>query len=349
MQSRPTTLKLRGDKLDSRKTFLQTVLSLQRKWNVEDFMKAENVSDPEPFSDHPGTRERQKASVNNFYDDICNMAGTITVETVRDSIEENTYGDTDLTTVTRKSRQLLRYYSTLVHPNSVKDSHLTAKRNQHKFRVKDKTNSTLKEDVETYFNEFEEIEKEMTERTKMTELTKLEHFTGMLSANCKILTKSLEDIDIHDEATTFATFKEHILKSAEKIGTRLRNEHIIQSSQNSSSTETIMSSNSTTQVVNSTTVTVDKAQYDEMKEALNRSKRQGMQSSHYGDDRNRSRSRSTDSKPYQSFRARSTSNESRGRSPKRGRTVAFRTDERPASPYNATARSESPYRNFSRK
>ena len=118
MQSRPTTLRLRGDKLDSRKTFLQAVLSLQRKWNVEDFMSAENVSDPEPFSDHAGTRERQKASINNFYDDICSMAGSITVETVRDSIEENTYEDEDLTTVTRKARQLLRYYSTLVQPNS---------------------------------------------------------------------------------------------------------------------------------------------------------------------------------------------------------------------------------------
>jgi hypothetical protein len=49
MQSKPTTLRLRGDKLDSRKTFLQAVLSLQRKWNVEDFMSADNVSDPEPF------------------------------------------------------------------------------------------------------------------------------------------------------------------------------------------------------------------------------------------------------------------------------------------------------------
>ena len=66
MQSRPTTLRLRGDKLDSRKTLLQAVLSLQRKWNVEDFMSAEDVSDPEPFSDHAGTRERQKANINNF-------------------------------------------------------------------------------------------------------------------------------------------------------------------------------------------------------------------------------------------------------------------------------------------
>ena len=349
MQSRPTALRLRGDKLDSRKTFLQAVLSLQRKWNVEDFMSAENVSDPEPFSDHPGTRERQKASINNFYDDICSMAGSITVETVRDSIEENTYEDEDLTTVTRKARQLLRYYSTLVQPNSVKDSHLTAKRNQHKFHAKDNTNSSLKEDVEAYFNEFEEIEKEMTARTKMTELTKLEHFTGMLSANCKILTKSLEDIDIHDEATTFAAFKAHILKSAEKIGTRLRNEHRIQSSHNSSSTNTIMSSNSMTQAVNSTTVTVDKVQYDEMKEALNRSKRQGSHSSYYNNDRNRSRSKSTESRTYQGSRARSPSSESRGRSPKRGRTVAFRTEERPTSPYNANTRSTSPYRNFQRK
>ena len=148
---------------------------------------------------------------------------------------------------------------------------------------------------------------------------------------------------------SFAAFKAHILKSAEKIGTRLRNEHRIQSRHNSSSTNTIMSSNSTTQAVNSTTVTVDKVQYDQMKEALDRSQRLGSQSSYYNNNRNRSRSRSTEPRTYQGSRARSPSSESRGRSPKRGRTVAFRTDERPTSPYNATTRSTSPHRNVQRK
>ena len=55
MQSRSTTLKLMGNRLDSRKSFLDTARSLQRKWNVEDFMNAENVTDEEPFSEHPGT------------------------------------------------------------------------------------------------------------------------------------------------------------------------------------------------------------------------------------------------------------------------------------------------------
>jgi len=110
MQSRSTTLKLMGNKLDSRKSFLDTARSLQRKWNVEDFMNAEDVTDEEPFSDHPGTRERQKANVNNFYDEISSMAGSATVEAVRDSIKENTYQEVELTT--KKARQLLRYYST---------------------------------------------------------------------------------------------------------------------------------------------------------------------------------------------------------------------------------------------
>lgn len=351
MQSRSTTLKLTGNRLDSKKAFLDAARSLQRKWNVEDFMKADNVTDQEPFAQHPGTQERQKANVNNFYDEICSMAGSTTVEAVRDSIEENTYQEVDLTTTTRKARQLLRYYSTLVQPNSVKDSYLTAKRNRHELHITDKSNFSLKEVIETYFNEFEEIEREMTQRTKMTEMTKLEHFTGMLSAKCNILTKALDDIDIHDETTTFAIFKDHVLKSAEKIGTRLRNEHRIQSQHHhkSSSSDTIMSSNSTTSTINSTTVTVDKALYDEMRGAHDRSQRQGRQSSYnYGEDR-RSRSKSTESRHNQGSRARSPSNESRNsRSPKRGRTVAFKTDERPTSPYYS-ARSSSPHRSFSRK
>ena len=99
--------KLRGDSLDSSKRFLQATLSLQRKYNVQEFLEAPNVADPEPFSDHAGTKERQKANLNNFYDEISNMAGTITVETIRDSIEGNAYEDVELNTVTRKIRQLL--------------------------------------------------------------------------------------------------------------------------------------------------------------------------------------------------------------------------------------------------
>ena len=41
----------------------------------------------------------------------------------------------------------------------------------------------------------------------MVELAKMEHFTGMISCNCKILTKSLEDIDIMEETMTFEDFK----------------------------------------------------------------------------------------------------------------------------------------------
>jgi hypothetical protein len=266
-----TSFKLRGDSLDSKKDFLRATLSLQRRWNVEEFLEAPNVTDPEPFSDHAGTKEKQKSNLNNFYDALSNMAGTITVETVRDSIEENTYENVDLTTVTRKARQLLRYYATLVQPNSVKDSSLTTKRNLLNFTNKD--SSKLKQDLERLFNEFEEIEKEMTPRTKMVELAKMEYFTGMLSTNAKILSTALEDIDIMDEATTFEDFKKHLLKSAEKIGTRIRNERTTQS-RTMSSTDTIMSSNSTIESVNSTTVTVDKDQYDRMEEALRRSKRE---------------------------------------------------------------------------
>jgi hypothetical protein len=115
------TFKLRGDSLDSKKRFLQATLSQKRKYNVQEFLEAPNVTDPEPFSDH-ATRERQKANMSNFYDEISKMAGTITVETIRDSIEGNAYEDVDLNTVTRRIRQLLRYYATLVQPNTVKDS-----------------------------------------------------------------------------------------------------------------------------------------------------------------------------------------------------------------------------------
>ena len=121
--------------------------------------------------------------MSNFYDEISKIAGTITVETIRDSIEGNAYEDVDLNTVTRKIRQLLRYYATLVQPNSVKDSSLTTRRNLLNFTNKDP--SKLKEDLEKFFNEFEEIEREMTQRTKMVELAKMEHFTGMISCNSK--------------------------------------------------------------------------------------------------------------------------------------------------------------------
>jgi hypothetical protein len=40
-------------------------------------MHAENVTDEEPFSEYPGTRERQKANVNNFYDEINKQYGRI--------------------------------------------------------------------------------------------------------------------------------------------------------------------------------------------------------------------------------------------------------------------------------
>jgi hypothetical protein len=127
MTSKP--LKIRGDKLDSSKAFLRHVLSLQRKSNVEKFMDTDNVDDEEPFSDYAPTREKQEGNITLFYDEIVNMAGTISEENVRDSIEENTYNENgNLTTTTRKARQLLRYYATLVKPNPVKDSKLTMQR-----------------------------------------------------------------------------------------------------------------------------------------------------------------------------------------------------------------------------
>jgi len=282
---------------------------------VQEFLEAPNVTDPEHFSDH-ATRERQKANLSNFYDEISKMAGTITVETIRDSIEGNAYEDVDLNTVTRRIRQLLRYYATLVQPNTVKDSCLTTRRNLLNFTNKDP--SKLKEDLEKFFDEFEEIEREMTQRTKMVELAKMEHFTGMISCNCKILTKSLEDIDIIEETMTFEDFKRCLLKSAERIGTRIRNEQMTQSHK-VSSTETIMSSNFTIENVKSTTVTVEKAQYDRIEEAPRRSKRDRSSSaqrdrntdSNQENDKNRSRSRSADSRSYQGSRQRSQSSESR--------------------------------------
>ena len=238
-----------------------------------------------------------------------------------------------------------------MQPNSVKDSSLTTRRNLLNFTNKDP--SKLKEDLEKFFNEFEEIEREMTQRTKMVELAKMEHFTGMISCNCKILTKALEDIDIMEDTMTFEDFKRHLLKSAERIGTRIRNEQMTQS-RKVSSTDTIMSSNSTIENVNSTTVTVDKAQYDRMEEALRRSKRDRSSSaqrdrnteSRQENDKNRSRSRSEDSRSYQGSRQRRQNSESRERSPKRGRQVTFTREERPTSSY---ARSTSPHANFSRK
>lgn len=338
--------KLKGDKLDSSKHFLKYVLTLQRNYNVEKFMDTPEVTDLEPFSANEQTRERQEANITKFYNDLVQMAGTITVENVKDNIEFNNYNaDGNLTTTTRKARQLLRYYATLVKPNSVKDSKLMMQRLHLKFKNTDA--EKLKEDLETFFNEFDEIEKEMTPRAKMVELSKMEHFHGILGTTSKHLHQALESIDIMDETLTFEDYKTRLLQSAQQIGTRIRSVNRTSSHQQQE-TSTLMSANSTAEMTaNSTTVTMDKAEYDNMKAFISRSK-QDMPRSYYGrstsNDRKRSasndrrRSRSNDSRG-----GRSPNNGASSRSPKRGRgNVTFREEEVQYSPY-ISSRSTSPY------
>lgn len=330
---------LKGDKLDSSKQFLKYVLTLQRNYNVEKFMEAPGITDPEPFSASEQTREKQEANLTKFYNELVHMAGTISVENVKDSIEFNSYNaDGNLTTTTRKARQLLRYYATLVQPNSVKDSKLMTQRLHLKFKNTDA--EKLKEDLETFFNEFEEIEKEMTPRTKMVELSKMEHFHGILGTASKYLNQALESIDIMDEQLAFQDYKTRLLQLAQQIGTKIRSVNRT-SSHHQHESSTIMSANSTVKMaVNSTTVTLDKAEYDSMKASISRSQ-QDTPRSYYGrstsNDRKRSasndrkRSASNDSRRSRSNDSR---NETSSRSPKRGRrNVTFRQEEAQYSPY----------------
>jgi hypothetical protein len=67
--------KLKGDKLDSSKTFQKVSVHLTRKFNVDKFMEAANITDPEPFSEHPSTASKQEANINLFYSSLVNIAG----------------------------------------------------------------------------------------------------------------------------------------------------------------------------------------------------------------------------------------------------------------------------------
>jgi hypothetical protein len=189
--------KLKGDKLDSFKNFQRVSVHLTRKFNVDKFFEAASMTDLEPFSEHSGTALKQEANINLFYNSLVHMAGSIKVEKMVENIQTNDYNDAqELTTTTRKARQLLRYYASLVKPNNVKDSSLTAKRDLILFRNTDPTK--LKDDLEHMFDEFDEAESEMTERTKMRELQKKEHFLGLLGNSCKAIQNTLDTIDVMD-------------------------------------------------------------------------------------------------------------------------------------------------------
>lgn len=324
--------KLKGDKLDSSKTFQKVSVHLTRKFNVDKFMEAANITDPEPFSEHPSTASKQEANINLFYSSLVNIAGSIQVEKMVEKIETNIYNDAhELTTTTRKARQLLRYYASLVRANNVKDSSLSAKRDLILFRNTDSTK--LKDDLERMFDEFDEAEREMTEGAKMRDLQKKEHFLGILGNSCKAIQNTLDTIDVMDHATTFEIVKEKLLQAAQNISTRSRNENKASARQQRSPSH---DTSVTTMSANATQITMDKAQYDEIMRAISSDKsnrnRSESPSRQYAE---RGRPRSRSNTPDRNFRRREGSSQSsnlRARSPSKS-NVTFSPNTRSSSPY----------------
>ena len=191
----------------------------------------------------------------------------------------------------------------------------------------------LKEDLETFFNEFEEIEKEMTDRTKMVELAKIEYFHGHMAHASKVLKNALENIDIMDAELTFADYKSKLLQSAQQIGTTIRNENRASKHLSDRPTETVMSSNAhfTEGTSHSATITMSKKDYDDLREQAAKAT---QWRSREQSDRGRSRSASKE-RTQSPSRDRSSRSSSPIRKDKRLRTnVTFQADKRSASPHH---------------
>ena len=332
------TFKLKGDKLDSSKKFQQVSVQLTRKHNVDKFMQAANITDPEPFSDHAGTQSKQEANINLFYNSLVEMAGTITVERMVERIEGNVYSDAaELTTTTRKARQLLRYYATLVQPNNVKDSHLTSKRDLIQFRNTDPTK--LKDDLESMFNEFDEIERELTPGAKMRDLQRKETFVGLLGNSCKVLQNTLDTIDVMDHAMTFEIVKEKLLQAAQNISTRSRNEG--KASAKQQRTLSLRDETSATLSNNATSITMDKKQYDDLMQAVSSANRsRSLSPGRFTQSMDRGRPRSRSNTPERNHRRRDNSTQparSRTQSPSKS-SVSFSTNSKPSSPFPYSSR-----------
>ena len=237
-----------------------------------------------------------------------------TIDRVIAKIESNTLNaDAILTTPTRKARQLIEYYLTLVEPNSLHDSVLTRRRADIRFKCSKQIN--LKNDLDVLFEEFEEVESDMQPRSKYSEIQMMEHIKGLLNSNSD-LTPIIDGINVHDIDTSFAFFKNRILEAAVSISGRFSAEDRIQCTRRSSSD--IMSSNQTSDLsdVNSSTVMIDRQEWNEMRRAVSRLNDQTLSSWRNNDnattpDKVRSRSRSNS--PFRSNRQRTSTSPSSNR------------------------------------
>ena len=137
--------KLLGNKYDSKRTFTNTTRDLIRKYNVSEFMEAAEITARAPFDNfNASVKQKQEIQVNLFYSELISMAGSVSIEGIIGRIETNTLNDRrELTTNTRKARQLLQYYQSLVENNTQKDFMLSQQRDRIVFEIQIQLSSNL--------------------------------------------------------------------------------------------------------------------------------------------------------------------------------------------------------------